>query len=255
MDIVMAGLTPAAFWAAMAVTLFAGFVKGAVGFAMPLIMVSAFSAFLPPEVALVGLMLPTLLTNLSQAFRQGSEAALGTAWKYRRFVIGTVVFIGVSAQVFGDIPRLAYLLLLGVPVTIFAAAQLMGLPLALPLRHQNRAEWVLGVIGGLYGGISGIWGPPLLVFLLSTNVAKQEMVRSQGVVFLIGSVALLSAHLGTGIASPERLAFSAVLVVPAMIGMTIGFRVQDRLDQSVFRRWTQGLLVLSGLNLIRQALM
>jgi uncharacterized protein len=38
----------AAFWV-MAVTLFAGFVKGAVGFAMPMIMMSAFSSFLPPE--------------------------------------------------------------------------------------------------------------------------------------------------------------------------------------------------------------
>jgi len=30
-----------------AITLFAGFVKGAIGFAMPMIMMSAFTAFLP----------------------------------------------------------------------------------------------------------------------------------------------------------------------------------------------------------------
>ena len=253
MDAVMAGLTPMAFWSAMAVTLCAGFVKGAVGFAMPLIMVSAFSAFLPPEVALAGLILPTLVTNLSQAFRQGVVSAVGTAVIYRRFLIGTVVFIAVSAQVVGHIPRMAYLLLLGVPVTAYATVQLAGVPLALPLRHRNLAEWVLGVVGGLYGGISGIWGPPLLVFLLSTGVGKQEMVRAQGVVFLIGAVALLAAHLGTGLMNAERLAFSATLVLPAFAGMLLGYRVQDRLDQAVFRRWTQGLLVLTGLNLVRQA--
>ncbi len=253
MDAVMAGLAPTAFWAAVAVTFFAGFVKGAMGFAMPLIMVSAFSAFLPPEVALAGLILPTLVTNLSQAFRQGVASAVATAVTYRRFVIGTVVFIAVSAQVFGDIPRMAYLLLLGVPVTAFAAMQLAGVPLALPLRHRNAAEWALGVVGGLYGGISGIWGPPLLVFLLSTGIGKKEMVRVQGVVFLIGAVALLAAHLGTGLASADRLAFSATLVLPAIAGMVLGYRVQDRLDQAVFRRWTQGLLVLTGLNLVRQA--
>ena len=251
----MGGLTPLAFWTAMAVTLFAGFVKGAVGFAMPLVMISAFSAFLPPELALAGLILPTLFTNLSQAFRQGVAPALDSAIRYRRFLIATVLFIAVSAQVFEHIPRMTYLLLLGLPVTAFAAAQLAGLPLALPLHHRNRAEWGLGVIGGLYGGVSGIWGPPLLVFLLSTGVAKVEMVRVQGVVFLIGAVALLAAHLGTGIASGERLAFSAALVLPAMLGMLVGYRVQDRLDQAVFRRWTQGLLVLTGLNLVRQALM
>ncbi len=254
MDAVMAGLSPGAFAAALAVTLFAGFVKGAVGFAMPLIMISAFSAFLPPDVALAGLILPTLVTNIAQAFRQGWAPAVRTAVTYRRFLAGTVVFIAVSAQLFALIPPTAYLLLLGVPVTAFAAVQLLGVPLALPLRHRARAEWGLGVVGGLYGGVSGIWGPPLLVFLLSTGVGKAEMVRAQGVVFLIGAVVLLMAHLGTGLASGDRLAFSAVLVGPAILGMAIGFRVQDRLEQAVFRRWTQGLLVLTGLNLIRQAL-
>ena len=130
---------------ALTVTLFAGFVKGAVGFAMPLIMISAFSAFLPPELALAGLILPTLVTNLSQAFRQGLGPAKETAWTYRRFLIGTVVFIALSAQLFDLIPRVAYLLLLGVPVTAFAALQLAGVPLALRLQHRARAEWALGV--------------------------------------------------------------------------------------------------------------
>jgi uncharacterized protein len=251
----MAGLAPEAFAAALAVTLFAGFVKGAVGFAMPLIMISAFSAFLPSELALAGLVLPTLVTNISQAFRQGVGPAKATMRSYWRFLLGTVVFIAISAQLFDDIPRMAYLLLLGVPVTVFAAIQLAGIPLALPLQHRVRAEWVLGVIGGLYGGISGIWGPPLLVLLLSTGVQKVEMVRAQGVVFLIGAVALLIAHLTTGLLTAERLAFSAALVVPAMVGLALGYRLQDRLDQVVFRRWTQGLLVLTGLNLVRLALM
>ena len=240
---------------ALTVTLFAGFVKGAVGFAMPLIMISAFSAFLPPELALAGLILPTLITNLSQAFRQGLGPAKETAWTYRRFLIGTVVFIALSAQLFDLIPRVAYLLLLGVPVTAFAALQLAGVPLALRLQHRARAEWALGVVGGLYGGVSGIWGPPLLVYLLSINAPKVEAIRAQGVVFLIGAVALLSAHLGTGLANAQTLAFSAALVVPAQIGMALGYRLQDRLPQARFRRWTQALLVVTGINLVLQALL
>jgi uncharacterized protein len=254
MDWAMAGLDPVAFWAAMAVTLFAGFVKGSVGFAMPLIMVSAFNGFLPPEMAVAGLILPTLVTNLFHATRQGMGEALASIRTYRRFLIGTVVFIVLSAPLLTVIPRTAYLLILGVPVTVFAGLQLAGVPLALPLRHRRAAEWGLGVLGGLFGGISGIWGPPLLVYLLSTGVQKAEMVRVQGVVFLIGAVALLVAHLRTGVADAASLGFSAALVVPAMIGMVIGYRVQDRLDQARFRRWTQGLLVVTGLNLVRQAL-
>ena len=45
-----------------------------------------------------------------------------------------------------------------------------------------------------------------------------------------------------------------ILVLPAMLGQTLGVAVQDRLDQSKFRRWTQILLVLTGLNLMRRAM-
>jgi uncharacterized membrane protein YfcA len=225
-----------------------------VGFAMPMIMMSGFSGFLTPEMSVAGLILPTLATNLSQAFRQGVPAARATAVTYRRFLAGTVVFIVVSAPLVTVIPRDAFLLLLGAPITAFAAVQLAGLPLALPLRHRVRAEWGLGVVGGLYGGVSGIWGPPLLVFLLSTGADKAQTVRAQGVVFLIGAVALLAAHLATGVANAQSLAFSAVLTLPALAGLVAGYAVQDRLDQARFRRWTQVLLVLTGLNLVRQAL-
>lgn len=254
MEFLMAGLAPHAFWAAMAITLFAGFVKGAVGFAMPMIMISAFSSFLPPEIALAGLILPTLFSNISQAFRQGWRAALATAIAYRRMLIATIIAILISAQFVRAIPQDLFLLILGLPITIFAALQLAGKQLALKLEHRSRAEWILGAIGGLYGGISGVWGPPLLVYLLSIGADKLETVRVQGVVFLIGAAVLLSAHLHSGVMNAQSIWFSAALVLPAMLGQSIGFAIQDRLDQVKFRRWTQVLLVVTGLNLMRRAL-
>ena len=254
-DLVSGGLSGHAFVAALAVPLFAGFVKGAVGFAMPMILVSAFAVFLPQHLALAGLILPTLVTNLSQAFRQGVGPAVDTARTYRRFLVATVVCIAISAPFADAIPRAVYLLMLGVQISLFAALQLAGRSLAIRLEHRDRAEWGLGVIGGLYGGVSGIWGPPLLVLLLSTGADKLTMIRAQGVVFLIGAVALLGSHLVTGLLTAQTLGFSAALSVPALVGLYAGYWVQDRLDQARFRRWTQGLLVVTGLNMVRLALM
>ena len=249
----MAGLDPWHFGLALLITLFAGFVKGAVGFAMPMIMISGFSSFLPPELALAGLILPTVVTNLSQAFRQGWRPVWDTVRTYRRILIATVVFIMISARFVHVIPQDLFLLLLGVPITAFALLQLAGVNLALRLEHRARAEWILGAIGGLYGGISGVWGPPLLVYLLSIRAGKLETVRVQGVVFLIGAVVLFAAHLQSGVLTAPTLTFSALLVIPAQIGQILGSRIQDRLDQGRFRRWTLILLVLTGLNLARRA--
>jgi len=240
---------------AAAVTLFAGFVKGAVGFAMPMIMMSAFGSFLPAETALALLILPTLVTNLAQASRQGWGAAWASTVKYRRHIAMVVVFLILSAQFVRAIPQPVLFALLGVPIAIFALWQLAGRSLRFRLEHRGRAEVLLGIVGGLYGGISGIWGPPLIVYLLSIGAEKTEQIRVQGVVFLIGAVVLTAAHLASGILNAQTLPFSALMVVPALAGLWIGFVVQDRLDAERFRRWTLILLAITGLNLVRRAIL
>ena len=255
METVMAGLSPPVFLVALAITFLGGVVKGTSGFALPLVMISGLGAFLPPELALAGLILPTLVANLFQAFRQGMVNAWGSARKYRRLIGMIVLVIPISAQFVQIIPQTALLLVIGVPVLLFALSQLAGLPLRVTLKHQTRAEYTLGMVAGLSGGLSGIWGPPVIVFLLSTDTAKAEQVRVQGLAYLIGAVVLTLSHLQTGVLNAATTGFSAVLILPACAGLWLGFRLQDRLDPARFRRWTLVLLVFTGLNLIRRAVM
>jgi uncharacterized protein len=254
MDAMMAGLTPAVFVTCLLITAFAGFVKGSVGFAMPMIMISGMASFLAPHEALAALILPTLATNAHQALRQGWTAFIATVRDFRRYLVVTAVFLVISAQFVDVIPQGVFLMALGLPITVFALVRLSGQSLALRLEHRGRAEVGSAVVGGLYGGVSGVWGPPLLVYLMSVGADKETTVRVQGVVFLIGALVLLAAHLQSGVLNAATLPFSAVLVVPAMIGLGLGYVLQDRLDQARFGFWTQVLLVLTGVNLMRRAL-
>ncbi|MCC5985901.1 MAG: sulfite exporter TauE/SafE family protein [Rhodobacteraceae bacterium] len=246
-------LAPWVLVVAAALTLFAGTVKGALGFAMPMILISTFPSIMSVEMALAALILPTLITNLSQAFRQGVAEAWGSVRKYWRMMTAIAVFLVISAQMLPFMPERLMLGLLGGPIVAFALVQLMGIPLRIRVERRRRAEWGLGMIGGLYGGVSGVWGPPLIVYLLSTGAEPREMVRVQGVVFLMGAVVLVFAHLQSGVLNAASVPVSALLVVPAMIGMWIGYFIQDRLDAARFRRWTLVMLVLTGLNLLRLA--
>lgn len=249
----MFGLEAWQFWVAIGVTAFAGFVKGAVGFAMPMIMMSVFGSILPATTALAALILPTLLTNILQAFRQGPGEAWGSIRSFRWHIVTVLIFIFVSAAFATAFPQGLMYFVLGAPIVLFALWQLSGRSLALPVHHRRRAEIGTGVIGGLYGGISGIWGPPLIVLLLSLRVEKREQVRVQGVVFLLGAATLTVAHLGSGVLNAQTLPLSAILCAPALAGLLAGFALQDRLDVVQFRRWTLVLLVLTGTNLVRRA--
>ncbi|MEZ5777687.1 MAG: sulfite exporter TauE/SafE family protein [Paracoccaceae bacterium] len=239
---------------AVAVTLFASVVKGAVGFAMPMIMISGLASFLPGSEALAALILPTLATNLMQSLRQGWTAAIATVREYRRLLVTLCLVIVVSAQAVPFVPQAIFLLAIGLPVIAFALSQLAGWQLRFDARNRGRAEVLTGFVGGLIGGISGVWGPPTIALLISLGVDKRENVRVQGVVYLIGSAMLLAAHLGSGIVNRDTLPFSAFLTIPSMIGLYIGFVIHDRLDARRFRRWTLVVLAISGLNLVRRAL-
>ncbi|MDO5641682.1 MAG: sulfite exporter TauE/SafE family protein [Paracoccus sp. (in: a-proteobacteria)] len=250
----MFGLDPAVFWFVLAVTFFAGFVKGAIGFAMPMIMMSALASVMPPRQALAALILPVLVTNIMQAGRDGPGPAWDAVRRYRWHIGMVALFIILSAPLVTIMPQGLLYLTLGLPITLYALWQLSGRPLRLDLRHERRFEIVSGMIGGFYGGIAGIWGPPLIVYLLSVGASKQDQMRVQGVVFLLGAVALTGAHLVSGVLNDATLPLSALLILPAVAGMLAGGWVHDRLDVAQFRRWTLVLLVLSGLNLVRRGL-
>ncbi|MEP3345852.1 MAG: sulfite exporter TauE/SafE family protein [Litoreibacter sp.] len=239
---------------AMVVGVAAGFVKGVVGFAMPMIFISGLSSFISPELALAGLILPTVVTNGMQGLRQGLGAAWSSMKKLKAFLCVGGVMLVMSAQLVSVIPSSALYLAIGTFVMLFATLQLWGWRPKLS-GNATGAELIAGTCAGLAGGVSGIWGPPTVLFLNAVNTPKQDQMRIQGVVYGLGALLLLAAHIKSGILIAATVPFSALLVLPAVIGVWLGFKVQDRIDQAMFRRATSCVLIIAGLNLIRRGLL
>lgn len=247
------GLVPLLF--ALVVMLCAGLVKGTLGFGLPMIAISGLGSIYSAEIAIAALIIPTLVTNLWQSLRNGPVAALASLRKY--WLLNTVMLVTIwgSAQLVTQIPGNVLFMILGGVVSFFGLVQIAGWRPVLDSRHKFWMQAVVGVISGFFGGLSGVWGPPILVFLLAMNTAKTEMVRVQGLSFLTGSIILGAAHLNSGVLNATTIPLSALLLVPAIVGLIIGFKLQDRLDQVVFRRVTLIVLVLAGLNLLRRGIM
>lgn len=239
---------------AFAVAAFAGLVKGVVGFALPMILISGLGSVVQPDVALAWLIVPTLIGNLWQALRQGTGAAVASLWRFRRFLLATFLVMLFAAQLVQFLPGNSMLLIIGVPMTAYAAATLAGRPLRLPQPPGPGIETGMGVVAGFFGGISGIWGPPTVALLTALDIEKTEHVRIQGVVYGTGALVLVAAHLGSGVLNADTLPISAALAIPALLGMWAGFRIQDRINHATFRRLTLLVLLLAGLNLVRRGL-
>lgn len=248
-------ITPFFLGLAVIVTFVSGFVKGAVGFGMPMIMISGMGSFLSPELALAALIVPTVLSNVWQAVRGGFVAAWRSVVSYRVYIAILLVCIALSSQLVGRLSASWLYFILGVPVTGFALTQLMGWHIRVGAKHMRRVEVMFATLAGLIGGLTGVWGPPTIAYLTTLNTPKGEQVRVQGVIYGAGAIVLFFAHLKSGVLNSQSLQLSLWMVVPAMVGMGVGFWVQDRLDQARFRRVTLVVLVAAGLNLIRRGVM
>ena len=112
----------------------------------------------------------------------------------------------------------------------------------------------MGAVAGVFGGISGIWGPPTVALLTAMNTEKTEQIQVQGVIYSLGAIALLGAHVASGVLSCRTLPFSVALILPALLGMWLGFRLHDRIAQKTFRRVTLLVLLIAGFNLIRRGM-
>lgn len=254
MDALFPLLSPVDLALAFGVALLAGLVKGMVGFAMPMVLISGLGMFLPPDLALAGLILPTLVTNGMQAMRQGLAAAGASVWRFRVFLGAGLLTLLVSAQMVRVIPSDVLLLLIGGPIAGFAVMQLVGLRFS--LRRQSAAiEVGAGALAGFIGGFSGVWGPPTVAYLTALDTPKTEQVRVQGVIYGLGAVALMGAHIASGVLRAETAPFSALLILPGVLGMWAGMAIHDRIDQATFRRATLLVLLVAGLNLLRRGLM
>lgn len=255
MDAILSLMSPQLFVFACCAAVMAGIVKGMVGFAMPMVMVSLLTTMLPPDVALAGLIVPTVLSNIIQGLRQGPGAALRSVKRFWRFLLVGMVFLIASAQLFSVLDTHTLYLTIGGPIALFAFADLMGWRFKMPQKGRHAIEAAFGAVAGFIGGLSGIWGPPTVALLTALDTKKEEQMRVQGVIYGLGGIALFGAHIASGVMRAQTFPFSLSLVPAALLGLWIGFKIQDRFDQQSFRKMTLLVLLIAGLNLVRRGIM
>ena len=245
------GLEP---WApaAVAVTLLAGFVKGAIGFGFPTLSTPLLALFIDPGAAVAVLVLPNIAMDGIQAARRGGLGA--TARRMMPLVLLGAVGTVLGTRLLTALSARAATLILGAIVLGFSA---LGLARSFPRVPPRWEPWLSPAVGfaaGVVGGVTNVPGTPLVVYFYALGMDKDEFVRSVAFTFVLYKVVQLGAVAWYGLLTAPLLGVSAGLCAAALAGFFAGLRVQDRLDQRAFNRAVLAFLTALGFWLVIRSL-
>ncbi|HEY1799150.1 MAG TPA: sulfite exporter TauE/SafE family protein [Stellaceae bacterium] len=237
----------------VAVLVFGGVVKGVTGVGLPLVLVPLAAQFVavPEAVALVSV--PMVATNVIQATEGGeTAAAVRRMWPILvLLILGTV--IGVHLLV--TINRHLLALILG-PSFLAIAALLVVMPHV--RLSPAMARWggpVVGLGAGILGGMSAMFGPPMIAYLVGLGTEPDSFVKQMAIFAFTAAVTMVLTLGGSGALSGLDLVVSAVAIIPIQLGMPLGRWLRRRIPPVIFRTLVLVVLALSGIDLLHRALL
>lgn len=231
-----------------------GLAKGISGVALPIVTLSIALNFVEPRIGLTMLCFPIVVTNIWQMFGAGNILK-----PVKRFWLMGGIFLVclyIGSRLITVVETWVLFAAIGVTALVFSISQFYK-PDAKPL--GPRAEKILGplagAIAGLMGGLTTVWGPPIMMFLFMLRMDKDMWVASITGLYLLGAVPLVVFYFNNGMLAGDRLWLSVAACVPAMAGILIGERIRRFINEALFRKILLITIFVVGLNMIRRAVL
>jgi len=238
---------------ALATIVLAGVAKGVTGMGLPV-------AGVPILVALYGDLRLVLLTTIFAT----ALSDLPMLWRFRKnyreasiltgflicgligIVIGTRILIYVKVSILSAV--LATVVIAFILVSWFGRVPTMSRVLA------TRLGPLIGFACGIIQGSAGASGPIVTTYLVSSQLSRDGFLFAINAIFCVLDwtqfVSLQQLHLTTA----AIWASSLVVAVLAFAGMTLGFAIQKRIDDVIFRRAVLVMLACAAVGLVIRAL-
>lgn len=226
--------------------------KGALGFGMPAIALPLMASLVDVRVALALLSLSLVLSNVWLLAGGGyvHEILRRFWWMFPMIGIGCAL----GASILASLPPEPLYLLVGIVVLASVALNVAAPSLRIPAHRERLLGLVFGFVGGVAGGMSTLFGPPLILYFTSLHLARDYFVATVSTVLLFASLLVVTSYLVLDILTLPLLGLSALCLLPMLAGLWFGRFLRERVDPVLFRRAVLAMLFAAGLNLVRRAL-
>ena len=226
---------------------FGGIVKGSVGIGMSMFSVPLIAFILPPTKAMMLLCFPVIVTNFIQMdIKNGISNS-------RFFPMFITLFLGIliGGKLILSLNLKTISIIIALTIIIFTSFNFLGLNLNwLKPKYEKIISIFIGFFSGILGGVSTFYAPPIITFLVSLNLAKENFIRTTATMYFLASIPLYSSLIFHGLGNFYDLLVSFIITAPALLGQYLGTKIRVRLSNEIFRKTILVILIIIGFSLL-----
>ena len=235
----------------------AAILHGMSGFGFPMLSTAAVAMLYPLSTAVALVLIPCLLLNIYMLRGDATQSIFSSLYGYCKKYWGLIFsaligsYLGVSLLL---ILNEGYLkLAMGVLILLYVADQFRQRPLQISASLKNML--IFGLLAGVIGGATNAMAPFLMMYLLSTQHSKTDIVVISNLNFIISKLIQLAVlfpviqqfnHI--------QLQVLALICLISVAMVYVGSQIRKNISQAVFKQIVFTLLGLMAIYAIIQGL-
>jgi uncharacterized protein len=227
------------------VFLMAGTVKGISGMGLPTISMAILSLLMLPAKAAMLMVMPSLLTNVTQCMGKHWRSLIKNHWAMWAALVLTTIFSPYSGL---DVAGGYATLFLGLVLVAYGVWGLFKPTLPSLGNNKLLIGGIVGILSGLVTVATGVFVIPLVPYLQSLKLSKNEFIQALGISFTVATIALT---IRLGVTNTKdwsaNLPEIVMAIIAAFIGMWIGARLRDKINPIQFQRFLYIAFTVLGL--------
>lgn len=232
--------------------LFAGVVKGSVGFGLPMIAAPVLTGLVGPRTAVVVMSIVNFVTAVLVARRAEGVPLRSYLGLVAPLLIATLIGVTVGARLLAVLSPPLLSGLVGLTAILFALVAAARLQPTIPLAHRGLIGSIVGLGAGLLGGTTSVFATPIVMYFHALEIPKRDFVVVLNVVLGASTLVQIINYAGLGLYSTQTLETTLLTATCVAAGVVLGFRIQDRVNQRLFNWAVIVVIFLIGVNLLRQ---
>jgi uncharacterized membrane protein YfcA len=238
-------LTPENVAMVIACFLLGGFIKGAIGMGLPVVVLAGLALLMPLRDAMAIFLIPGVLSNVWQATSgPWLRELIGRLWPFLGSAF-IAIWIGVSivAATKSDL----MVLVLAALLCLYSSWSLVMPRLPPPGRHEVWMSPAAGALGGIMFGLTGTFIVPGLLYVETLGMKRDMFVQALGLTFITISSTLALSMTTVGLVSWQHAALSAIGLVPVAVGIWAGRRIRHHISDERYRKAFFVVLFVTGI--------